>query len=860
MMGIPFRFLDMCRLFLSIIFLASCLSCSVKKDKLLNRTYHGITARYNKFYNAEVLFDQALEQYQNSIQEDYGSILNVRKLGTKEEAFNLYTPMETVIKKNTEVVQRHSMKFRSKEKNPWIDETFILLGKAHFYKQDYESASVVFNHASNFKLLDEHVSAKIWAAEAQMMMGNYFIAERALTDIVEEEVLKNKHKIHILEARTELYKRQDRLAEAVESLEKTIKYLSNGNHKTRNLFIIGQLFFENDEPALANEYFQEVERSGNDYIYVFNALLYQAKSFDPASGRPDDILLGLDELAEEPKNQDYLDQIYFAKAQLFELVDDPILALENYQLALDNDKGNDKQLIRTHLAKGTLEFDEQHYAQAQVHYDEVMNLISEKHPDYQQIKYKQSALGDLAELYETIDWTDSLLIVSDWDAAAQLNYAKGVIKQEIADSLRVVEIEKAKQEAINKALEDAQKSENGTGSWYFANPSLIEKGKKRFTDVWGFRIFEENWRRKNKEELTDEEIDREEIKSETSTLSDSVATDSLALIQVQIDNILAQIPKTESEKRFLEQKLSELHYQLGLVYKEQLLDYEQAKVEFEKTLAKFDEFERKPACYYQLYRLYTINKNNKKANYYKNLILDEYASSDFAALILERKNASQKEKDELLYESAYELYKTQQFNALLSACDTFLATKKTSKLTPRFYLMKAEALVRIEGREAYVEALEAVVSHFPETPEETRASYLLAALNSDDALFNLSAYNQSIEENFYLVFLVNNDAVATLNQTIGNFKNQVFSKENLAVNSLIYSDDLSMISLKVFSDFSTTIEFIKALKVTSEFKEKADQIQSIFPISFSNYPVFYKRKNSEEYQAFYSKYLEQYAE
>ena len=139
--------------------------------------------------------------------------------------------------------------------------------------------------------------------------------------------------------------------------------------------------------------------------------------------------------------------------------------------------------------------------------DYAWNLITEEHPDYHQIKYKQGALGDLARLYETIDWTDSLLIVSNWDEAAQIDYAKGVIKQEIADSLRVLKIEKEKQDAINKVLEDAQKSENGTGSWYFANPSLIEKGKKRFTDVWGFRILEENWRRKNKEQLTDEEFE-----------------------------------------------------------------------------------------------------------------------------------------------------------------------------------------------------------------------------------------------------------------------------------------------------------------------------------------------------------------
>ena len=65
-----------------------------------------------------------------------------------------------------------------------------------------------------------------------------------------------------------------------------------------------------------------------------------------------------------------------------------------------------------------------------------MNLSSgntsfEEHPDYHQIKYKQGALGDLARLYETIDWTDSLLIVSNWDEAAQIDYAKGVITEAI---------------------------------------------------------------------------------------------------------------------------------------------------------------------------------------------------------------------------------------------------------------------------------------------------------------------------------------------------------------------------------------------------------------------------------------------
>ena len=52
-------------------------ACSTDKDAFVNRSYHGMTAKYNGYFNANELINNSLSTYKTNFKEDYYSILPV---------------------------------------------------------------------------------------------------------------------------------------------------------------------------------------------------------------------------------------------------------------------------------------------------------------------------------------------------------------------------------------------------------------------------------------------------------------------------------------------------------------------------------------------------------------------------------------------------------------------------------------------------------------------------------------------------------------------------------------------------------------------------------------------------------------
>ena len=46
--------------------------------------------------------------------------------------------MDKAIRKGSVVIQRHSMKIKGKEYCKWIDDNYLMIGKAYFYKGEFD--------------------------------------------------------------------------------------------------------------------------------------------------------------------------------------------------------------------------------------------------------------------------------------------------------------------------------------------------------------------------------------------------------------------------------------------------------------------------------------------------------------------------------------------------------------------------------------------------------------------------------------------------------------------------------------------------------------------------------------------------
>ena len=84
-------------------------SCSTEKNTMLSRAYHGTTAHYNGYFNANDLLEEAMKTFRENQKEDYYSVLPILQLPNEEEVKNMYAPIDTAISKCTKVIQRHAM-------------------------------------------------------------------------------------------------------------------------------------------------------------------------------------------------------------------------------------------------------------------------------------------------------------------------------------------------------------------------------------------------------------------------------------------------------------------------------------------------------------------------------------------------------------------------------------------------------------------------------------------------------------------------------------------------------------------------------------------------------------------------------
>jgi hypothetical protein len=195
------------KLLFLIGFLLLLAGCSTEKNTLINRTYHGTTARYNGWFNASELIRMSVGTYRTSRKEDYYNLLTIDPLPNEEEVVGLYPSIDTAIVKCTRVIQRHSMPSndrpsqKKEEHNSWIDENWIMIGVSSFYRRDYEAALNSFEFVRKFYKNDPSVFvSQMWMAKAQMESNNMAEAwlnlsaiDKAITEQARRKLLPPNH-------------------------------------------------------------------------------------------------------------------------------------------------------------------------------------------------------------------------------------------------------------------------------------------------------------------------------------------------------------------------------------------------------------------------------------------------------------------------------------------------------------------------------------------------------------------------------------------------------------------------------------------------------------------------------------------
>ena len=172
-------------------------SCSRKKDKFINRNFHALGTKYNILYNGNIALENGRATVDDAFTDNYWELLPVERMQLSDEILlpgqSKNADFERAEEKAVKAVQTHGMNIQGKEKNPQIDEAYLLLGKARYFDQRFVPSLEAFNYILyKYPASDKINEAKIWREKANIRMENTDLAIKNLKRLLEQEVLDDQ--------------------------------------------------------------------------------------------------------------------------------------------------------------------------------------------------------------------------------------------------------------------------------------------------------------------------------------------------------------------------------------------------------------------------------------------------------------------------------------------------------------------------------------------------------------------------------------------------------------------------------------------------------------------------------------------
>ncbi len=544
-------------------------ACSTKKDAFVNRNWHALNTRYNVLYNGGLSFEEGRESLNSTYRDNYWEILPVERmqvsgeirLDSEDNNPNFLVAEE----KATKAIQKHSMEISGTERNPQIDEAFLLLGKARYFDERFIPALEAFNYVlRKYERSDKLGEARIWREKTHLRLGYDELALKNLKTLFKYDVLSDQEYADARAITAQAYINLKALDTAAQQMKIAAAYTKKPEEKGRYYYILGQLFNRLDFRDSADMAFDRVIELNRRIprVYLVNAQLQKVRNLEVDETNSEEVREYLTDLAENRENRPYLDKIYRVLGEYYEKIGAEGAAMDNYNRSLRASENEPflNSLNYTDLAE--YYFDENSFKTAGAYYDSVLLNTPENSRTYRSVFKKRENLDDVIAYEAVVQNADSVLALT-----AMSSVEREIYFQSYIDSLKVVEEMEAlkKQEKAQTGFQAFSKSEGGQenqGKFYFYNITSLGYGKNEFRMQWGNRELEDNWRWSTKSRILTEETDQADA------LAEGREDEPLNSEKYSLAYYTDRIPEDPAVIDSLQKERNFANYQLGLIYKE----------------------------------------------------------------------------------------------------------------------------------------------------------------------------------------------------------------------------------------------------------------------------------------------------
>lgn len=713
-------------------------ACSQYSNRPMSKAYHNLTAHYNAYFIAQDQLRQAEAALYKNRKENYNQVLPILLPVDSLTNAPVKPFLDEAIKKASLVAERH-------QNSKWLDDAYVVIGKARLLKQDLPNAIEVFKYV-NTKGTDEDDkhAALVGLMRAYVESGDYANGLNVAEYLRVQPLNRDNTRDYYL-TKAYLHQQKGEPAVAAAILDATFPALKKGETTARLHLIAGQLYDQLGQSQKAADHYAEVLRNRPLYDQEFYANIYLIQSSDGKRGSGQ----SFEEMLTDRKNTDLKDKIYYTMGQIESRRNKYDRAIDFYRQSVAATTTNSNQIPYTYLEMGKLYFEKKNdFIHAQMYYDSALALLPPQSADYASISTRKKSLDEFVDYHNTIRTEDSLQQLAKLSPdALNAALAKAIKEQDKRDAAQAELARQVVEKATGRPTIAGLTQPGATNSelapndrWYLYNPVRLTQGLQDFTTVWGNRPLEDDWRRSNKDASRALANDNNPVNGGTpaNSLNPNGSGQSNPLptqpadaingvagtpipgvapndpIATRQNAMKAQLPLTPLALSQSNQRVENALYKLGKLYKFQFNQPTEAITTFEQLLTRYPNTLQKPEVYYLLF---VSNEQLGRTSTWKDKLMAEYPNTSYARLA--GKTAGQTvgsgtEASALKkYADIYYLYQSGNLTEGLAQVQNALGQFTGTQIEDKFALLRIMLIGKVQGTDPYRQALAEFIRDYP---------------------------------------------------------------------------------------------------------------------------------------------------
>ncbi|WP_426490104.1 tetratricopeptide repeat protein [Hymenobacter sp. 102] len=745
----------------AVALVAGVAGCASERPSLLGHAYDNVVARDNAYFLAREKMRAAESTLDAARLNDYNQVLPLFPTLDDATVARVTADMDDIIKKASLPVQH-------RPGSDWTDDSYILIGKARYYKRELEDAAKTFKYVNTTsKDPNARHEALIWLMRTFLALKELDNAA-AVSDILDKEQGSERNARELFLTRAEYFLKINEPAKAIENLEKAIPYIEPKNEQSRTRYILAQLYQNQGEDKKAYAQLNQILKKNPPYELDFYSKLMLGQVSDLNQSDQARLDKYFAKLLKDTKNKEYRDKIYYEMARLEYRQQRYPEALALLQKSARTPTTNRAQKSYTYLLGGRIYYENlQKYRLAAAYYDSTVQNMPRESPTYEATAERATILQDFARQLTTIETQDSLQALARLDTATLRTRLTTYAQAELDRQRKEAEILAARQARQDQNSQSFSQTATGlssnrdlqtnvsaddflagnTGSkWYFDNPTALSTARNDFIKRWGDRPLQDNWRTVNQTSNSPVTARGGNVpvsiagNSNTvvnGTVQPAVAVDPAVQLRDLIGRYRQNIPLTPTQLQQSDAQTEEALYALGGIYNQQLKEPTRAIATYEQLLTRYPTGPHTPETLYILYLLHKEQNEAGKAQTYAARLREAYPNSSYARLVADpeylRRTSVANAQVAVLVDSAFTFYKKQEFKKSAAVLARARRQYPQNDLNDKVDYLSTLLTIRTQPPLTAKVAVEKFYKDYPQSPLAGQATALLATYQKFEA-------------------------------------------------------------------------------------------------------------------------------